>query len=76
MLAGSPCLLVRPARLFALRALRRLGRPWRDLATTTVGRSDMRDEALFTREVNAYKGTMYRLAFGYLQNRADAEDAV
>ena len=36
----------------------------------------MRDEALFTREVNAYKGTMYRLAFGYLQNRADAEDAV
>ena len=36
----------------------------------------MRDEALFTREVNAYKGTMYRLAFGYLQNRADAEDVV
>lgn len=50
--------------------------PWRSPGDNNGWGSDMRDEALFTREVNAYKGTMYRLAFGYLQNRADAEDVV
>ena len=35
----------------------------------------MRDEAWFTREVKLHKGTVFRVAYGYLRNRADAEDA-
>lgn len=34
------------------------------------------DETLFARRVDANKGMVFRLAYGYLRNRADAEDAM
>ncbi len=36
----------------------------------------MFDETLFARRVDANKGMVFRLAYGYLRNRADAEDAM
>lgn len=36
----------------------------------------MFDSEPFTRLVNMYKGSVFRLAYGYLRSRADAEDVV
>ena len=36
----------------------------------------MLDESEFVRQVNTNKGTVFRVAYGYLRNKADAEDVV
>ena len=41
-----------------------------------LGEERVFDETLFARRVNSHKGMVYRLAYGYLRNMADAEDVV
>ena len=41
-----------------------------------LGEERVFDETLFARRVNSHKGMVYRLAYGYLRNKADAEDVV
>ena len=36
----------------------------------------MRDKEQFTRLVNLHKGSVFRLAYGYLRSKADADDVV
>lgn len=44
--------------------------------TAASGGDRVRDEAELVRQVNLHKDTLWRLAYGYLRNRADAEDVV
>lgn len=46
-----------------------------DMATM-LGEERVFDETLFARHMNTHKGTVFRLAYGYLRNKADAEDVV
>lgn len=49
---------------------------WQRSTATMLGEERVFDETLFARRVNSHKGMVYRLAYGYLRNKADAEDVV